>query len=104
MPKSKETFCRTFIKTLGWRATATTITVVSTYLISGSVDAAWKVGTVDLITKLVGHLMYEKVWSYCSWGYIIGYNEGVKGVEGDVEGVGGGDVEISLSSGGSGSV
>ena len=83
MVKSKETLCRTFIKTLGWRTTATTITVVSTYLISGSFDAAWKVGTIDLITKLSGHLVYEKLWSYCKWGYIL--DDGGDGREGNCE-------------------
>lgn len=70
MPKSRETLCRTIIKTLGWRATATTITVISTWLISGNLEDAFKVGAVDVIFKLSGHFMYEKLWSHCQWGYI----------------------------------
>lgn len=69
MPKSNETLKRTAVKTLCWRATATTITIVSTYIISGSFEDAVKVGAVDIIFKLSGHFVYEKLWSYCSWGY-----------------------------------
>ena len=107
MPKSKETLYRTFVKTLGWRATATTITVVSTYLISGDMDAAWKVGAVDVIFKLSGHFAYEKLWSYWGWGYLgdkAGKGEGGEGGKGG-EGDGGnggdggdeGDIEMAAS-------
>lgn len=87
MPKSRETVCRTFVKTLGWRAIATTVTVVSTYIISGSFDAAWQVGSVDIVFKLGGHLIYEKAWAHCKWGYLIGGDgEGDEGEGEEAEG------------------
>ncbi len=96
MPTSRETLCRTLIKTLGWRATATTITVVSTYLISGDMGAAWKVGAVDIIFKLSGHFTYEKLWSYCDWGY-LGDGDGGDCVEGGETEDGDGDIEMGVS-------
>lgn len=88
MPKSRETLCRTVVKTLGWRVTATTITVVGTYLVSGEIDAALKVGAIDVICKLSGHFVYEKLWSYCDWGYLGDEGEGDRdksGGKGDEE-------------------
>lgn len=89
MPKSKETLSRVFVKTLGWRVTASTVTVVSTYLISGSFDAAWKVGTIDVIAKLTGHFIYEKLWTHCHWGYKEDADSGADS----------GAVEIEMSAG-----
>jgi uncharacterized membrane protein len=110
MPKSKETLGRTAIKTLCWRATATTITIISTWAISGSVEDALKVGAIDMLFKLSGHFAYEKLWSYISWGYIDdsiteskykenGGDEEMGGYDEEKEGVGevtgGGDDEVT---------
>ena len=58
MPSIKESL----VKTLIWRVVATSITILSGWLVSGSWKFGLAVGGVDTILKLIGYFGFERFW------------------------------------------
>ncbi len=52
----------TLIKTLIWRVIATTITIFTGWLVSGSWKFGLVIGSIDTLIKTVGYFSYERVW------------------------------------------
>ena len=52
----------TLVKTLIWRVIATSITIFSGWLISGSWKFGLAVGGIDTVLKTIGYFSYERVW------------------------------------------
>ena len=68
--KLRESHIRTMLKTISWRIIATLTTVIITLIITGSVDSAWKVGSVEFVAKMVIYYVHERVWQLAPRGYI----------------------------------
>lgn len=58
-----ESYKNTVIKTLIWRVIATSITILSGWLISGDWKFGLAVGGLDTILKTVGYFSFERFWS-----------------------------------------
>ena len=56
------TYKETLVKTLIWRVIATSITIFSGWLISGSWKFGLAVGGIDTILKLIGYFGFERCW------------------------------------------
>ena len=54
----RESHVRTVLKTFSWRIIATMTTVLITYIVTGSLDSAWKVGGVDFIAKMLVYYVH----------------------------------------------
>jgi len=54
----------TLIKTLVWRVIATSITIMTGWLVSGDWRFGLAVGGIDTILKTVAYFGFERVWKY----------------------------------------
>ena len=59
----KESYKSTLIKTLIWRVIATSITILSGWLISGNWKFGLAVGGLDTILKTVSYFGFERLWN-----------------------------------------
>jgi uncharacterized membrane protein len=66
----RESHIRTMLKTLSWRIIATLTTVIITYIVTGSLDSAWKVGSVEFIAKMFIYYVHERIWQLAPRGYV----------------------------------
>ena len=57
-----ESYKSTVIKTLIWRVIATSITILSGWLVSGDWKFGLAVGGLDTILKTVGYFSFERFW------------------------------------------
>ena len=55
---------KTLIKTLIWRAIATSITIMTGWLVSGDWKFGLAVGGIDTILKTVAYFGFERIWEY----------------------------------------
>lgn len=60
---SVESYKKTLIKTLIWRVIATSITILSGWIISGNWKFGLAVGGLDTILKTVGYFGFERLWN-----------------------------------------
>ena len=59
----------TIVKTLIWRVIATSITIYSGWLVSGSWKFGLAVGGIDTILKSLGYFSFERFWyKFSSYG------------------------------------
>ena len=54
----------TLIKTLVWRVIATSITIMTGWLVSGDWRFGLAVGGIDTILKTVAYFGFERIWEY----------------------------------------
>lgn len=52
----------TLLKTLIWRVIATSITILSGWLISGSWKFGLAIGGIDTVLKSIGYFSFERMW------------------------------------------
>jgi uncharacterized membrane protein len=52
----------TLIKTLIWRVIATSITILTGWLVSGNWKFGLAVGGIDTILKSIGYFSFERFW------------------------------------------
>lgn len=65
------THARSFIKGVSWRMLGTIDTIVISYIITGQWMSAVKIGTFEIITKILLFYFHERVWGKVKWGRII---------------------------------
>jgi uncharacterized membrane protein len=53
----------TLIKTIIWRSIATTITIFSGWVVSGSWKFGLAIGGIDTILKTLGYFGFERFWN-----------------------------------------
>jgi len=66
----KDTKLRTFLKTISWRITATTTTVIIVYLFTGQIDTAIGVGLLEMVAKMLIYYFHERGWDNLKFGKI----------------------------------
>ena len=52
----------TVIKTLIWRVIATSITILTGWVVSGDWKFGLAVGSIDTVLKTIGYFSYERLW------------------------------------------
>ena len=55
---------RTFLKSLSWRFFATGQTILIAFLLTGTLDVAFKVGLPDFAFKFVSYYVFERLWLF----------------------------------------
>ncbi len=58
----KESHLRSILKGISWRIIATTTTIVVTYIVTGKIDTAIKVGALEFIGKIFIYYLHERIW------------------------------------------
>lgn len=53
---------KTFYKTITWRLIAMSVTFLSTWWVTGGVEAALSVGAIDTVIKTASYYLHEKAW------------------------------------------
>ena len=64
----KEKLSRSFIKSVSWRIIGTADTILISYFVTGKVNFDLSIGIIEIITKMVLYVVYERVWNRFSWG------------------------------------
>ncbi|MBO6516389.1 MAG: DUF2061 domain-containing protein [Bacteroidia bacterium] len=59
---------RSIVKALTWRVLGTLDTMVVSWIITGSVRAAFTIGAIELVTKMTLYLGHERIWNRIQWG------------------------------------
>ena len=59
---------RSVLKALSWRALGSIDTILISWLITGNIGAAFTIGTVELVTKMVLYYGHERIWNRIQWG------------------------------------
>ena len=56
------------MKTLTWRAIATTDTIIIARIITGSWTVGFGIAGIEVLTKMVLYYLHERGWSALDWG------------------------------------
>ena len=59
---------RSFLKVMSWRTTATVTTMVISFLITGKIDLALKIGVFEVFAKIILQYLHERVWTRIKFG------------------------------------
>lgn len=59
---------RSLVKTLTWRAIATTDTIIIARIITGSWSIGFGIAGIEVLTKMVLYYLHERGWSALDWG------------------------------------
>lgn len=59
---------RHILKTLSWRAIGTLDTIVLSWIITGNPLTGLKIGTIEVITKMVLYYLHERTWYNINYG------------------------------------
>ena len=57
-----ESRTRSLLKAISWRITATLTTIIIAYVITGQIDAALAIGSIEFFLKFVSYYVHERAW------------------------------------------
>ena len=61
--KNKDSIKKSLIKTVSWRIVGTLDTVAISWLLTGKLDVAFSIGSIELVTKMALYYLHERVWN-----------------------------------------
>ncbi|MDG2491729.1 MAG: DUF2061 domain-containing protein [Flavobacteriaceae bacterium] len=68
-PRAKdEKILRSVLKSISWRLIGTIDTIIISYLITGTLEFALRIGFIELITKMGLYFLHERLWNKIKWG------------------------------------
>ena len=68
-PKAtNEKTSRSLLKSVSWRILGTIDTIIISYLITGTLEFALRIGFVELLTKMGLYFLLERLWNKIKWG------------------------------------
>ena len=65
---SKEKIRRSLIKTILWRFIGTIDTIAISWLITGRLNLALSIGSIELVSKMILYFLHERTWDKIEWG------------------------------------
>jgi uncharacterized membrane protein len=65
---AKERPARSVVKSISWRIIGTLDTILISWVITGHFALAFKIGSVELVTKMVLYFFHERIWNTVKWG------------------------------------
>jgi len=63
-----DTIGRTLAKTVSWRVSATTLTIIIALIATGSITLAVGIGGTEAVVKMIAYALHERLWGKISWG------------------------------------
>jgi len=67
--ESKETHIRSIIKAITYRIFGTLLSMITVFIVSGSIKLALEFGILEIILKIIGYYIFERIWSHIPIGY-----------------------------------
>lgn len=68
---AQEKHWRSAVKAVSWRMTGTLDTIIISFVITGKISFALKIGAVEVFTKFFLYYFHERVWNKIKVGRII---------------------------------
>ncbi|RKS56122.1 putative membrane protein [Gillisia mitskevichiae] len=59
---------RSIAKTISWRFIGTLDTIVISRILTGKVETALAIGSVELVTKMILYFGHERIWNSINFG------------------------------------
>ncbi|WP_424493302.1 DUF2061 domain-containing protein [Salinimicrobium sp. GXAS 041] len=59
---------RSILKTISWRIVGTLDTIGISWLLTGEVETALAIGSVELVTKMILYFGHERLWNKIKFG------------------------------------
>jgi len=59
---------RSLAKTLSWRIIGTLDTIFIAYIITGTMNHALSIGSIELVSKMILYFFHERSWNKIKWG------------------------------------
>ena len=66
--RTSEKPLRSILKTVSWRVVGTLDTIAISWVLTGEIDTALAIGSVELVTKMVLYFGHERLWNVISFG------------------------------------
>ncbi len=66
--KTTERPVRSILKTISWRIVGTIDTIVISWILTGQVETALAIGSVELVTKMILYFGHERIWNLIPYG------------------------------------
>jgi len=66
----RESRLRSLLKAFSWRIIATLTTTVIAYFITGEIEAAVAIGSIEFVLKFGIYYMHERVWQWLPRGSV----------------------------------
>lgn len=60
---------KSIVKTLSWRIVGTLDTILIAFFITGKIDLALSIGSIEVVTKMVLYYFHERMWNKINWRY-----------------------------------
>lgn len=59
---------RSIVKTLSYRFSASIITTLIVYVLTGKLLLSLSIGFIEAISKLIWYYIHERIWNKIEWG------------------------------------
>jgi len=66
--RTSEKPLRSILKTISWRVIGTIDTVLISWVLTGQIETALAIGSVELVTKMILYFAHERVWNLIPFG------------------------------------
>lgn len=66
--RSGEKPVRSILKTISWRTIGTLDTIAISWVLTGKVETALAIGSVELVTKMILYFGHERLWNAINFG------------------------------------
>ncbi|MBZ9629196.1 DUF2061 domain-containing protein [Salegentibacter sp. LM13S] len=66
--RTSEKPLRSILKTVSWRIVGTIDTIVISWVLTGEIETALAIGSVELVTKMILYFGHERLWNMISFG------------------------------------
>ncbi len=59
---------RSFVKSISWRIIGTLDTILISWLVTGTLEMAFTIGSIEMLTKMILYFFHERLWNIIKWG------------------------------------
>ncbi|TRO64098.1 DUF2061 domain-containing protein [Christiangramia sabulilitoris] len=66
--KTTERPFRSILKTISWRIVGTIDTIIISWILTGQIETALAIGSVELVTKMILYFGHERIWNLIPYG------------------------------------
>lgn len=66
--RTSEKPLRSILKTVSWRIVGTVDTIAISWVLTGEIETALAIGSVELVTKMILYFGHERLWNMISFG------------------------------------
>ena len=69
---------RSLFKGISWRIVGTADTTLLSWIITGTIGKALRIGGIEFFTKIVLYYLHERIWLAVPWGRTVAEEDGVR--------------------------